>query len=200
MKKCIFTNKRTNTTQECMIGNIGELVFGVCQSVAETNFVIRWCNKHLVNEILDGDNYTIKLVESKDETSNTKEETPIPKEETKKAEEVKVELSPMLKQFYELKAKHPDAVLLFRCGDFYETYGIDAEEASKILGITLTKNTKRKDKDGKPLALAGFPHHALDTYLPKLIRAGKRVAICDQLEDPRTKKIVKRGITELSNN
>lgn len=193
MKKCLFTNKATNQTKECMVGNIGELIFGVCQSVAETNFVIRWCNKHLVNEILDGDNYTIKLVESEDETSNAKEET-------EKAEEVKVELSPMLKQFYELKAKHPDAVLLFRCGDFYETYGIDAEEASKILGITLTKNTKRKDKDGKPLALAGFPHHALDTYLPKLIKAGKRVAICDQLEDPRTKKIVKRGITELSNN
>lgn len=193
MKKCIFTDKRTDTTQECMIGNIGELVYKVCNSVAETNWAIRWCNKHLVGEILNGDDYTIKLVESKDET-------PTPKEETEKAEEVKVELSPMLKQFYELKAKHPDAVILFRCGDFYETYGIDAEEASKILGITITKNIKRKDKDGKPLALAGFPHHALDTYLPKLIRAGKRVAICDQLEDPRTKKIVKRGITELSNN
>lgn len=153
MKKCLFTNKTTNQTQECMIGNIGELVFGVCQSVAETNMVIRWCNKHLVGESLEGDDYTIKLVESKDETSNTKEETPTTKEET-----------------------------------------------SKILGITLTKSIKQKDKDGKPLALAGFPHYALDGYLPKLIGAGKRVAICDQLEDPRTKKIVKRGITELSNN
>lgn len=200
MKKCIFTDKRTNTTQECMIGNIGELVFGVCQSVAETNMVIRWCNKHLVGEILNGDDYTIKLVESKDETSNTKEEIPTTKEETKKAEEVKVELSPILKQFYELKAKHPDAILLFRCGDFYETYGEDAEEASKILGITLTKSAKLKENDGKWLRMAGFPYYALDTYLPKLIRAGKRVAICDQLEDPRTKKIVKRGITELSNN
>lgn len=92
------------------------------------------------------------------------------------------ELSPMVKQFYELKAKHPDAVLLFRCGDFYETYSDDAEEASRILGITLTKSSKTKDKDDKPLAMAGFPHHALDTYLPKLIRAGKRVAICDDLE------------------
>lgn len=193
MKKCFFTNKATNQTTECMIGNIGELVFGVCQSVAETNMVIRWCNKHLVGDILNGDYYTIKLVENEDETSNTKEET-------EKAEEVKVQLSPMLKQFYELKAKHPDAVLLFRCGDFYETYGIDAEETSKILGITLTKSAKLKENDGKWLRMAGFPHHALDTYLPKLIRAGKRVAICDQLEDPRTKKIVKRGITELSNN
>lgn len=200
MKKCLFTNKATNQTKECMVGNIGELVFGVCQSVAETNMVIRWCNKHLVGEILNGDDYTIKLVESKDEISNAKEETPTTKEETKKAEEAKVELSPILKQFYEFKAKHPDAVLLFRCGDFYETYGFDAWEVSKILGITLTKSFKQKDKDGKPLALAGFPYHALDTYLPKLIRAGKRVAICDQLEDPRTKKIVKRGITELSNN
>lgn len=202
MKKCLFTNKATNQTTECMVGSIGELVFGVCQSVAETNMVIRWCNKHLVGEVLNGDYYTIKLVESEDETSNTKEEVSIPKAETQKAEaeEVKVELSPMLKQFYELKAKHHDAILLFSCGDFYETYGEDAEDVSKILGITLTKSIKQKDKDGKPLSLAGFPHHALDTYLPKLIRAGKRVAICDQLEDPRTKKIVKRGITELSNN
>lgn len=200
MKKCLFTNKATNLTTECMVGNIGELVFAITHDVNEMNDAIRWCNKHHVGDVFNSDNYTIKLVESKDETSNTKEETPTTKEETKKAEEVKVELSPMLKQFYELKTKHPDAVLLFRCGDFYETYGIDAEDVSKILGITLTKSIKQKDKDGKPLSLAGFPHHALDTYLPKLIRAGKRVAICDQLEDPRTKKIVKRGITELSNN
>lgn len=188
MKKCLFINKATNQTTECMVGSIGELVFGVCQSVAETNMVIRWCNKHLVGEVLNGDDYTIKLIESEDETSNAKEEAPIPKEETKKTEEVQVELTPMLKQFYELKAKHPDAVLLFRCGDFYETYGEDAEDVSKILGITLTKNTKRKDKDGKPLALAGFPHYAIDNYLPKLIKAGKRVAICDQLEQPNVKK------------
>ena len=181
MKKCLFTNKATNQTTECMVGNIGELVFAITHDVNEMNDAIRWCNKHHAGDVFNCDNYTIKLVESENETSNTKEET-------KKAEEVKVELSPMLKQFYELKAKHPDAVLLFRCGDFYETYGEDAEDVSKILGITLTKNTKRKDKDGKPLALAGFPHHALDTYLPKLIRAGKRVAICDQLEQPNVKK------------
>ncbi len=108
-----------------------------------------------------------------------------------------IELSPMLKQFYELKANHPNALLLFRTGDFYETYNEDAEEASKILGITLTKSSTRKDKDGKPLVLAGFPHHALDTYLPKLIRAGKRVAICEQLEDPHINELVKRGVKDL---
>ena len=103
--------------------------------------------------------------------------------------------TPMMKQFLELKAKHPDAVMLFRCGDFYETYSTDAVVASEILGITLTKRANGK---GKTVEMAGFPYHALDTYLPKLIRAGKRVAICDQLEDPKlTKKLVKRGITEL---
>ena len=105
------------------------------------------------------------------------------------------ELTPMMKQFFDLKAKHPDAVLLFRCGDFYETYCDDAVIASQILGITLTKRNNGYNKGDE---MAGFPHHALDTYLPKLIRAGKRVAICDQLEDPKlTKKLVKRGITEL---
>ena len=104
-------------------------------------------------------------------------------------------LTPMMKQFLDLKAKHPDAVMLFRCGDFYETYSTDAVVASEILGITLTKRANGK---GKTIEMAGFPHHALDTYLPKLIRAGKRVAICDQLGDPKlTKKLVKRGITEL---
>lgn len=104
-------------------------------------------------------------------------------------------LTPMMKQFLDLKAKHPDAVMLFRCGDFYETYSTDAVVAAEILGITLTKRANGK---GKTVEMAGFPHHALDTYLPKLIRAGKRVAICDQLEDPKlTKKLVKRGITEL---
>ena len=107
----------------------------------------------------------------------------------------KNELTPMMKQFFDLKAKHPDAVLLFRCGDFYETYCEDAVIASRILGITLTKRNNGYNKGDE---MAGFPHHALDTYLPKLIRAGKRVAICDQLEDPKlTKKLVKRGITEL---
>ena len=109
--------------------------------------------------------------------------------------EEEIVLTPMMKQFLDLKAKHPDAVMLFRCGDFYETYSTDAIVASEILGITLTKRANGK---GKTVEMAGFPHHALDTYLPKLIRAGKRVAICDQLEDPKlTKKLVKRGITEL---
>ena len=104
-------------------------------------------------------------------------------------------LTPMMKQFLELKAKHPDAIMLFRCGDFYETYSTDAIVASEILGITLTKRANGKDKQ---LEMAGFPYHALDTYLPKLVRAGRRVAICDQLEDPKlAKKLVKRGITEL---
>jgi DNA mismatch repair protein MutS len=103
--------------------------------------------------------------------------------------------TPMMKQFNEIKAQHPDAILLFRCGDFYETFSSDAVKAAQILGITLTK---RANGSGKTIELAGFPHHALDTYLPKLVRAGMRVAICDQLEDPKlTKKIVKRGVTEL---
>ena len=105
------------------------------------------------------------------------------------------ELTPMMKQFFDFKAKYPEALLLFRCGDFYETYCEDAIIASRILGITLTHRNNGYNKGDE---MAGFPHHALDTYLPKLIRAGKRVAICDQLEDPKlTKKLVKRGITEL---
>lgn len=112
--------------------------------------------------------------------------------------EKQVALTPMMRQFYDLKAKHPDAVMLFRCGDFYETYCEDAIIASDILGITLTKRSNGKGEASAPIEMAGFPFHALDTYLPKLIRAGKRVAICDQLEDPKlTKKLVKRGITEL---
>jgi DNA mismatch repair protein MutS len=103
--------------------------------------------------------------------------------------------TPLMKQYFEIKSKHPDAILLFRCGDFYETFSSDAIEASEILGITLTR---RANGSAKTVELAGFPHHALDTYLPKLVRAGKRVAICDQLEDPKlTKKLVKRGVTEL---
>ena len=106
------------------------------------------------------------------------------------------ELTPMMKQFFDLKAKHPEALLLFRCGDFYETYCDDAVIASQILGITLTHRNNGAGVKGDEMA--GFPHHALDTYLPKLVRAGKRVAICDQLEDPKlAKKLVKRGITEL---
>ena len=110
----------------------------------------------------------------------------------------KEELTPMMRQFYDLKSKHPDALLLFRCGDFYETYNEDAVIAADILGITLTKRSSVAGNSANGTAMAGFPHHALDTYLPKLVRAGKRVAICDQLEDPKlTKKLVKRGITEL---
>lgn len=121
----------------------------------------------------------------------------------------KQKLTPMMQQYFSLKAKHPDALMLFRCGDFYETYCDDAIEASRILGITLTRRSNGSSSG--QTAMAGFPHHALDTYLPKLIRAGKRVAICDQLEDPKKKrallkgkkgvteadKMVKRGITEL---
>ncbi len=103
--------------------------------------------------------------------------------------------TPLMKQYTEMKAKHPDAVLLFRVGDFYETFSDDAISASEILGITLTR---RANGAAQSVELAGFPHHALDTYLPRLVRAGKRVAICEQLEDPKlTKKLVKRGITEL---
>ena len=108
------------------------------------------------------------------------------------------ELTPMMKQFFSFKAQHPDAMLLFRCGDFYETYLQDAVDASRILGITLTRRSNGGQQNGAATEMAGFPHHALDTYLPKLVRAGRRVAICDQLEDPKlAKKLVKRGITEL---
>lgn len=109
--------------------------------------------------------------------------------------EKKIVETPLMKQFFEMKKKHPDAIMLYRVGDFYETFSTDAVTASEILGITLTK---RANGPGQYIELAGFPHHALDTYLPKLVRAGKRVAICEQLEDPKlTKKLVKRGITEL---
>ena len=117
------------------------------------------------------------------------------KDKSKMATKEGKELTPMMKQFFDFKAKYPEALLLFRCGDFYETYCEDAVIASRILGITLTHRNNGYNKGDE---MAGFPHHALDTYLPKLIRAGKRVAICDQLEDPKlTKKLVKRGITEL---
>lgn len=109
--------------------------------------------------------------------------------------EKKIVETPLMKQFFEMKKKHPDAIMLYRVGDFYETFSTDAVTASEILGITLTK---RANGPGQYIELAGFPHHALDTYLPKLVRAGKRVAICEQLEDPKlTKRLVKRGITEL---
>lgn len=108
-------------------------------------------------------------------------------EEEKRQQQQMSNEPPIIKQYNDLKQKHPDALLLFRCGDFYETYKEDAVKASNILGITLTKHSKRMDEEGKPLKMAGFPYHALDSYLPKLIRAGERVAICDQLESPRQK-------------
>ena len=108
-------------------------------------------------------------------------------EEEKRQQQQMSNVPPIIKQYNDLKQKHPDALLLFRCGDFYETYKEDAVKASNILGITLPKHSKRMDEEGKPLKMAGFPYHALDTYLPKLIRAGERVAICDQLESPRQK-------------
>ena len=112
-----------------------------------------------------------------------------------KQDENKYVETPLMKQYYEIKAVHPDAILLFRVGDFYETFGQDAIDASGILGITLTR---RANGAASYVELAGFPHHAVDTYLPKLVRAGKRVAICEQLEDPKTtKKLVKRGVIEL---
>lgn len=140
--------------------------------------------------------YAEELHEKQEEQKNMN--SPEQKEKERQKEQVKEEttkqeakavaavaLSPMVKQFLDLKKKHPDALLLFRCGDFYETYMKDAQTASKVLGITLTKSSKAQDPEGKPLEMAGFPYHALDNYLPKLIRAGHRVAICDQLEAPR---------------
>ena len=109
-----------------------------------------------------------------------------------KNKEVKV--TPLMRQYNEIKSKYPDAILLFRVGDFYETFGKDAIVASKVLEIILTNRANGSSR----IELAGFPHHAIDNYLPKLVKAGHRVAICDQLEDPKqTKKIVKRGVTEL---
>ena len=135
-----------------------------------------------------------KPSDQKEQASEQREEK---KEEKKNGKAVKAAVSPLVQQYLDLKKKHPDAILLFRCGDFYETYKDDAVKASKILGITLTKSNGRKDDEGKPLAMAGFPYHALDTYLPKLIRAGERVAICDQLEMPKQTTSSKRGITEM---
>lgn len=114
-------------------------------------------------------------------------------EDEKRQQQQMSNVPPIIKQYNDLKQKHPDALLLFRCGDFYETYKEDAVKASNILGITLTKHSKRMDEEEKPLKMAGFPYHALDTYLPKFIRAGERVAICDQLESPRQKASLQEG-------
>lgn len=144
----------------------------------------------LYSDVLAG-----KLEEMKRSISPDVEGTPLHEEnehreyheEEKRQQQQMSNVPPIIKQYNDLKQKHPDALLLFRCGDFYETYKEDAVKASNILGITLTKHSKRMDEEGKPLKMAGFPYHALDTYLPKLIRAGERVAICDQLESPRQK-------------
>ena len=130
---------------------------------------------------------------------NWMEKAPAPKPDDETMIETVTEVSvkkvaetPLMRQYFEMKKKHPDAILLFRVGDFYELFGEDAQDASKILSITLTSRANGK---ADRIYLAGFPHHALDTYLPKLVRAGRRVAICEQLEDPKTiKKLVKRGI------
>lgn len=136
--------------------------------------------------------YSKKAAKEQSEAEQQPEEMAVEQPEVQEPVAEVKELSPIMKQFHDLKEQHPDAVLLFRVGDFYETYEEDAETASQILGIVLTT----RNTDGTKMA--GFPHHALDTYLPKLVRAGKRIAICDQLEDPKlTKKLVKRGITEM---
>ena len=138
-----------------------------------------------------------EMAQQEDKPSDQKEQASEQREEKKEEKAVKGAISPLVQQYLDLKKKHPDAILLFRCGDFYETYKDDAVKASNILGITLTKSNGRKDDEGKPLAMAGFPYHALDTYLPKLIRAGERVAICDQLEMPKQTTSSKRGIPEM---
>lgn len=142
---------------------------------------------------------TSKVIDTSDiEDATIIEEEPKqePKQEPKNQTK-EPKLTPVLKQYYDLKKKNQDRVLLFCVGDFYETYGEDARTAAEVLGITLTKSYKTKDKDGKPLCMAGFPYTSLETYLPKLIRAGQKVAICDQLEDPNTKKTVKREVTDV---
>ena len=156
---------------------------------------------HEEQEQRDNKEQTVRAENEKKNQEEKQRNSPEQKEKERREEKAKEELtkaetkavaavvlSPMMKQFVDLKSKHPDAMLLFRVGDFYETYQQDAQKASRILGITLTKSNSQKGPDGKAAEMAGFPHHALDTYLPKLIRAGERVAICDQLENPRTDK------------
>ena len=153
---------------------------------------------HEEQERRDNQEETVRQETEKKNQEEKRRNSPEQKEKERREEKAKEEatkeetkvvaaiaLSPMMKQFIDLKSKHPDAMLLFRVGDFYETYQEDARKASQVLGITLTKSSKTLGPDGKPAELAGFPHHALDSYLPKLIRAGERVAICDQLESPR---------------
>ena len=142
----------------------------------------------LFADVLRQDNGQEQTAKEKEEehVEQKQNEQPTMKEEKHESkQEEKQQSEPVIKQFLDLKKKHPDALLLFRIGDFYETYKQDAVKSSEILGITLTRSSTRKDDEGKPLQMAGFPFHALDTYLPKLVRAGQRVAICEAMETPR---------------
>ena len=166
------------------------------QTTQETKQVVAEHKEELEHQESHEESETHEKKEEEKKRQNSPEQKKKEQEEEKRKEvltkaETKavaaIALSPILSQFKSIKEKHPDAMLLFRRGDFYETYMDDAEKSSRILGITLTKSSKEKDLDGKPLKIAGFPHHALDSYLPKLIRAGQRVAICDLLESPKQK-------------
>ena len=165
------------------------------QEKQEESTEVKQAETAIVDKHYEQKEVVLKEDKSSEQREEKKQEEK--KEEKKDEKAVKAAVSPLVQQYLDLKKKHPDAILLFRCGDFYETYKDDAVKASKILGITLTKSNGRKDDEGKPLAMAGFPYHALDTYLPKLIRAGERVAICDQLEMPKQTTSSKRGITEM---
>ena len=166
------------------------------QTVQETKQVVAEHKEEQEHQESHEESEAHEKKEEEKKRQNSPEQKKKEQEEEKRKEELTkaetkavaaIALSPILSQFKSIKEKHPDAMLLFRRGDFYETYMDDAEKSSRILGITLTKNSKEKDLDGKPLKIAGFPHHALDSYLPKLIRAGQRVAICDLLESPKQK-------------
>ena len=166
------------------------------QTTQETKQVVAEHKEELEHQESHEESETHEKKEEEKKRQNSPEQKKKEQEEEKRKEELTkaetkavaaIALSPILSQFKSIKEKHPDAMLLFRRGDFYETYMDDAEKSSRILGITLTKSSKEKDLDGKPLKIAGFPHHALDSYLPKLIRAGQRVAICDLLESPKQK-------------
>ena len=166
------------------------------QTAQETKQVVAEHKEEQEHQESHEENEANEKKEEEKKRQNSPEQKKKEQEEKKRKEELTkaetkavaaIALSPILSQFKSIKEKHPDAMLLFRRGDFYETYMDDAEKSSRILGITLTKSSKEKDLDGKPLKIAGFPHHALDSYLPKLIRAGQRVAICDLLESPKQK-------------
>lgn len=165
MKKVIFTNKKTNAVTDCRIGNIGELVFAITHDVNEMNDAIRWCNKHHVGDKFECDEYCIELYGC--EVQEKKDNTPH-----------------WVEKFNGMKKEHPDALFIFRCGDFYEAYFEDAITLEEILKVELSF----EEHDGQRLSVARFPFHKLDEYLPKIVKQGKRVAICDQLEYPNVKK------------